>query len=1475
MTTFRLVIEDVFSITGRGLIITGTVEGASVATGDVLIIQRQGEADLETTVRQLQQFRTTAPVADPGDRVGILLSPIPDRPRRGDVVRKREDLRKPVADNSQTDPFANLSFAASNFIAPALLLPIRLETKLTPAALLIRIYPDDIHIDSQDATLSPGEFADGQAYWTTLAADPAQAGSALAALEQAHGPARAWHIQQATANGAQPKLRAEDAVIAAPAIARALPHQFMAIATSDAGQQFSAMGQTVPETLPVAPSAEASPFEPEAEIAWLREFAEAEAVGMAIRLPLSTTAAQQGLKTLIVFGLGKHEAGNGVISELWANQAAGVGLSTVTPLSNTKGAGGGPAFGIALRDALGKMGAKGLKKHKAPETRLVEALDLPTPLPLRSPAANLGPLSTLLSNIVWEGAIRPALITAFDFTDGAAGALPFSPLQDFKNSFVTQLDPFGPWPLLRLGRQPYGIVPVLAAPGSHTTPLNHLCNRIRTGLSAFEQAAQLRREAAQAQGGYHTVIETLSRHPIGQTWRGRNFSRPEPLLDTLVRAGTGENVRTAATELAKFIRSNQATLDELKVALGDLAKLPTFFGNSFSFRLCGELIAAGAATASDPLQVNYLEPLLQSEDFWNILEQRLEGSNEPGEDPRENSREKKEHAPEPILKLLIEHGLLLILSEIAAVEQAGPDPDSLRRLLGQDDDLADDERPIRTRLALELGDRFGRPPLGELPSLLKRSGRAQRERLEALSALIEAIELLLKPDAATLHATLAALLDTVSTRFDAWLTAEATEALQQQRKDGVQGLVIGGWGYVEEIRPAAPPAASYLVSPSQALGDTAALLARAQKGLAASGIDGLLRADLSAEVINAARPLLTVIRRGFRLEVALAQLAADHLIAAGQASLLPKLTKAYPTEDGATSSPVAHSFDGLAFAEDARLSALGRLSRTQRQALTPAQGKVSTALDALEQVLIAEGAMALSEGRPEAAAAVLASASSGNAPTDAVSVLGAVPTGTSLSFRVAAIQDAEASVKTDSQSSQGLRARLAPALNAIAQERLSHITGTLTLVNAKGETIENTEITLEKLGLSALDLAYLTAPGSDQETLLAQKIALTTNLTQPLTDDITLSFDQAAQDTLWAAERLLSMLGEARSLKGEDFGSPEEGITPPTLDTARLEKQQQAVTTVLEEQLSRAQQFDVLSAEKQNSLRLELQLAGVIGDLSEASTVEAKQQIETALAARLQSAEQANTAEEKLAALLGDMPVLLPLQLNESVVWEGGQLLKGTAPDDLSLWIEETALVRDRLEPIADLMLSQTLSKATLRAIQWPMAQPPKNADSMDWIGGPLTEDDVYIGHFSLIAIGTWPTTTPSQNTSRNTSQNTNRAIVGLLIDAWEEVLPDHSADLGLTVDTPSPASRPPQTVLVAVPEQTDTPWTPQNLLNTIEQAITIAHTRTLTLTDLPNRAEVGFEYGDAGAFLPLLLFENETVNLRRAACDTLEERER
>src|SRR6476469_6557632 len=53
---------------------------------------------------------------------------------------------------------------------PLALLPVRLETRYTTdgAALRVRIYPDDIHIDSLDRGVSDEERAAGAAYWTAV-----------------------------------------------------------------------------------------------------------------------------------------------------------------------------------------------------------------------------------------------------------------------------------------------------------------------------------------------------------------------------------------------------------------------------------------------------------------------------------------------------------------------------------------------------------------------------------------------------------------------------------------------------------------------------------------------------------------------------------------------------------------------------------------------------------------------------------------------------------------------------------------------------------------------------------------------------------------------------------------------------------------------------------------------------------------------------------------------------------------------------------------------------------------------------------------------------------------------------------------------------------------------------------------------------------------------------------------------------------
>ena len=79
---------------------------------------------------------------------------------------------------------------------PILLLPYRIETRFSPQRdrLLIRIYPDQIHIDSHNIPLTPKEIALGQAFWLrTWAApdDETERDAAWAALVDVLGPRRA------------------------------------------------------------------------------------------------------------------------------------------------------------------------------------------------------------------------------------------------------------------------------------------------------------------------------------------------------------------------------------------------------------------------------------------------------------------------------------------------------------------------------------------------------------------------------------------------------------------------------------------------------------------------------------------------------------------------------------------------------------------------------------------------------------------------------------------------------------------------------------------------------------------------------------------------------------------------------------------------------------------------------------------------------------------------------------------------------------------------------------------------------------------------------------------------------------------------------------------------------------------------------------------------------------------------------------
>jgi len=70
---FLLAIEDVFSITGRGTVVTGRVERGKIKIGDQVEIVGMSREIKKTVATGLEMFRKTLDVAQAGDNIGVLL----------------------------------------------------------------------------------------------------------------------------------------------------------------------------------------------------------------------------------------------------------------------------------------------------------------------------------------------------------------------------------------------------------------------------------------------------------------------------------------------------------------------------------------------------------------------------------------------------------------------------------------------------------------------------------------------------------------------------------------------------------------------------------------------------------------------------------------------------------------------------------------------------------------------------------------------------------------------------------------------------------------------------------------------------------------------------------------------------------------------------------------------------------------------------------------------------------------------------------------------------------------------------------------------------------------------------------------------------------------------------------------------------------------------------------------------------------
>jgi hypothetical protein len=1416
--SFRLVVTDTFMITRLRLVVTGKVEGAAVETGQRVRMRTPDGTERIVIISSIEFRRTTLLRAEPGQSVGLVLRGVRSGDLRGTVLEGLDVIQPdpvpyPVPDPNPRSTLEGVELTSDATKLPLLLLPIRLETSFRGRELRIRAFPDQIHVDSFDPRLTEDEEAAGLIYLNALANGRSRS-EVRDELDASLGPIRAQLVADlADSGGATALQMGSDGGLNQHAVARGLPRKLIAHGMSG-GRGFTAQGREIPPEIRVAPGdGDHTVTGGGGALEWIVDFDKAAKIGLALTLDLDDAAARDGLDWLYVFGVDGSTDGKQVFAELMRAHAGTDGASTLAPLTPTKGSPQqAPVYDV-----------KGARPDGI--QRLTRALGLRDDLPLsRVALTDHTALVQSVATIVWEASLRPALLELY-----GAGS---DTIARAREVYLNQIHPFGPYPLLQIGDQPYGIAPVTVpnekVPRQDDDLLRQVGDAIRKALPSVVEAADSSRSQSGATRGYPWMVDTLLRHPIGQHWRLRTRTAAEAYLTPLARAAAAsrQDAKTAAAALMSAVNQGRQLVNELKLPIDKDARLHASFGDFATPNICGPLVAPGAAAdrTSDPLRDPGLEELTSKAGFWTERVRVSATSDTP--DYESEARE-----AEPVLRLFAENAILQVLSDLAISEGLPNGRDADLVAMGVLDPgtavIPLDALYLRARLAALVESRAGSGSLADVVSRFPTATPEGRKRMSELKYLVAAIQRVNDAAAGGTHAVFAALLDSLSTRADIWLMAEAEAALDRERRGGRNGVSIGAWGVLENVRPGELPPTRYASAPSQEFATTLGLLERARRGLATTGIDGAIRAELSGPRVAEAREILELLRQGRAIDAALSRRVAEKLNAAGRGRIMEILIDAMPAQGGAA---VGFACDGLSFLERTDFGGISGLGAPDQSLLTEVQADLRSAMQTLGELHLVEGAAALSQRRVDAGQAVLAGLSAGTSPLTDLSVLEPSSAGTTLDFAVVACVGPDDVIT----GFMDLRTRLNPGLAVIGERLLGPMEGTVTVHGPRDNTLA-----LKNLELSALSLAYLAAPGTDG----VDRLKAYVRAHQGLSEEVKVKLDDEALSTVWAAGRLSAALAESRPLGLDDVSMEAEVSVEPNAAAAA----RQAAELALKQLLNRLPAPENATP----AIAAELFAGGLIRTPDPALVEDAR----AAISARLKRAAGTDDAVSALAELNAEMPVMPSLLCKDLRPWKDGPLLQGAQPGELFVWLEESQSVRSRLAPVADLMLGAETRKLDIRGVQWPVTLRPSRNQQVDWIGAELREDDVYAARSSFLVV------------CGGEGVGQHGSFAGLLFDAWQEVVPDDTVTAGVVVDSPTPPARPPQLIVLAAPGESGAGWNAASVLEVLEATVAIARMRTVGLGSLPEQTSVNGLFGLLGNLLPVGAIRSTDTRLARAAC--------
>jgi hypothetical protein len=227
----------------------------------------------------------------------------------------------------------------------------------------------------------------------------------------------------------------------------------------------------------------------------------------------------------------------------------------------------------------------------------------------------------------------------------------------------------------------------------------------------------------------------------------------------------------------------------------------------------------------------------------------------------------------------------------------------------------------------------------------------------------------------------------------------------------------------------------------------------------------------------------------------------------------------------------------------------------------------------------------------------------------------------------------------------------------------------------------------------------------------------------------------------------------------------------------------------------------------------------------------------TALAAGFDAAKatpeaRRDTALARLRIIFGPGFVVLPrftaanaTELAQAIGDSGK--IQGGDPLASVTWFQRMARVRDGVARLhAALLYSEALNTGEKLALT--LAQLP-HAVNDRWVGLPLASGQALPGGKLSLAI------------QSAAPFDVNQPLCGLLIDEWVEVVPGATETTGIALQYDQPNAAPPQTILLAVPPDLQSPWTVWSLQQVLLETLDLARIRAVDPEAL----------GEVGQYLP------------------------